>query len=127
MNSRQLWNWHQRLKFLRAKASRNILKLRVSEITFQEVFKMYFPQWMPLSFHQNTHKTGNNAVDMSQAFHDIARFKHFTDLNLFKSYLPTLPVFLGVSKFFIKSPGLPLRAPNLPGNTYRGLFQIFFH
>ena len=29
-------------------------------------------------------------------------------------YLPTLPVFLGVSKFFIKSPGLPVRAPNLP-------------
>ena len=40
--------------------------------------------------------------------------------------LPTLPVFPGVSKFFIKSPGLPVRAPNLPGNTYRGLFQNFF-
>ena len=31
-----------------------------------------------------------------------------------ESYLPTLPVFPGVSKFFIKSPGLPVRAPNLP-------------
>ena len=41
-------------------------------------------------------------------------------------YLPTLPVFPGVSKFFIRSPGLPVRAPNLPGNTYRGLFQNFF-
>ena len=28
--------------------------------------------------------TGNNAVEMSQAFHNIARFKCFTDLNLFK-------------------------------------------
>ena len=28
--------------------------------------------------------TGNNAVEMSQAFHNIARFKRFTDLNLFK-------------------------------------------
>ena len=28
-------------------------------------------------------------------------------------YLPTLPVFPGVSKFFIKSPGLLVRAPNL--------------
>ena len=36
-------------------------------------------------FCQNTRKTaGNNAVEMSQAFHDVARFEHFTDLNLFK-------------------------------------------
>ena len=42
------------------------------------------------------------------------------------SYLPTLPVFPGVSKFFIISPGLPVRAPNLPERTYHGLFQIFF-
>ena len=30
------------------------------------------------------------------------------------SYLLTLPVFPGVSKFFIKSPDLPVRTPNLP-------------
>ena len=36
-------------------------------------------------FRQNTCKTGNNAVEMSQAFHDIARFKRFTDLNLFNA------------------------------------------
>ena len=35
-------------------------------------------------FRQNTHKTGNNAVEMSQAFHNIAWFERFTDLNLFK-------------------------------------------
>ena len=35
-------------------------------------------------FRQNTLKTGNNAVEMSQAFHDIARFERFIDLNLFK-------------------------------------------
>ena len=29
-------------------------------------------------------------------------------------YLHTLPVFPGVSNFFIKSPGLLVRAPNLP-------------
>ena len=28
-------------------------------------------------------KTGNNAVEMSQVFHDITRFERFTDLNLF--------------------------------------------
>ena len=32
-------------------------------------------------FHQNTCKTGNNAVEMSQAFHDLALFESFTDLN----------------------------------------------
>ena len=35
-------------------------------------------------FCQNTHKTGNNAVEMYQAFHNIAWFERFTDLNLFK-------------------------------------------
>ena len=39
-------------------------------------------------------------------------------------YLPTHLVFPGVSKFFIKSPGLPVRAPNLPGNTFCGFFYI---
>ena len=33
-------------------------------------------------FRQNTRKTGNNAVEMSQAFQDIAQFERFTDLNL---------------------------------------------
>ena len=32
----------------------------------------------------NTCRTGNNAVEMSQVFHGIARFECFTDLNLFK-------------------------------------------
>ena len=35
-------------------------------------------------FHQNTCETGHNAVQMSQVFHDIARFECFTELNLFK-------------------------------------------
>ena len=42
------------------------------------------------------------------------------------AYLPTLPVCPGVSKFFIKSPGLPVRAPDLPGKTYRAFFQFVF-
>ena len=28
--------------------------------------------------------TGNKAIKISQAFHDIARFEHFTDVNLYK-------------------------------------------
>ena len=46
-------------------------------------------------------------------------------IALRNTYLPTLPVFTGVSKFFIKSPGLPVRAPNLPGNTYRTYRSCF--
>ena len=34
MNSRRLWNSHQRHKFLRAEASGHILKFRVSEMAF---------------------------------------------------------------------------------------------
>ena len=33
-------------------------------------------------FCQNTCKTGNNAVKMSQAFQNVVRFKGFTGLNL---------------------------------------------
>ena len=39
MNSSQLWDLHQRHKFLRAEASRDILKIRVSEMAFPGVFR----------------------------------------------------------------------------------------
>ena len=50
INSRQLWNSHQRHKFIRAKASRDIWKIRVSEMAFSVVFKRYFPPWMSCCF-----------------------------------------------------------------------------
>ena len=50
MNSRWLWNLHQRHKFLRAEPSRNILKFRVSEIAFPGVFKRYLPLRMLCCF-----------------------------------------------------------------------------
>ena len=52
MNSRRLLNSHQRHKLLRAKVStcRDILKVRVSEITFPGVFKRYFPLRTPCCF-----------------------------------------------------------------------------
>ena len=34
-------------------------------------------------FHQNTHKPGNNAVEMSQAFHP--QLECFTDVNLLQN------------------------------------------
>ena len=75
MNSRRLWNSHQKHKFLRAKASRDILEFRVSEMPFPGVFKRYFSTVDAMLLHQDTRKTGNNAV---------AQFERFTDLNLFK-------------------------------------------
>ena len=85
MSSRRLWNSHQRHKFLRAKASRDILKFRVSDIEFPEVFKRYFPLWMPCYFVGIHARLGTiYAVKMSQVFHDIVLFERFTDLNLFK-------------------------------------------
>ena len=48
MKSRWLWNSHQRHKFFRAEASRDILKFRVLEIAFPGVFyKRYFPARTP--------------------------------------------------------------------------------
>ena len=41
------------------------------------------------------------------------------------AYLPTLLVFPGFSKCLKKSPGFLVRAPNLLGNTYRGLSQNY--
>ena len=84
MIGRQLWNSHQRHKFLRAEAIRDSLEFRVSEMPFPGVLKRYFSTADALLLCQNTCKTGNNAVKMSQAFHDVAQFECFTDLNLFK-------------------------------------------
>ena len=50
MSSERLWNLHQRHKFLRAEASSDILKFRVSEIEFSRVFKRYFPLLTPCCF-----------------------------------------------------------------------------
>ena len=53
-------------------------------MTFAGVFQEVFSTTDSMLFHQNTRKTGNSAIEMSQAFHDIAQFEHFMDLNLFK-------------------------------------------
>ena len=44
-----------------------------------------------LLFCHNTHNTGNNAIEMSQAFHDITWFEHFTDLNVFRYAFNVIP------------------------------------
>ena len=80
MNGRRLWNLHQRHKFLRAEAFRdNFLGNGISR-GFQEVFS----NMDSMLFHQNTRKTENNAIKISQAFHDITHLECFTDLKLFK-------------------------------------------
>ena len=83
MNSRQLWNSHQTHKFLRAEAIRDISNLESQKCHFQGFSRVFFTADAMLLY-QNTCKTGNNAVEMSQAFQDIAQFECFTDLNVFK-------------------------------------------
>ena len=54
---------------------------------FPGVSKRYFNRGhhtVSSEYIENTHKTGNNAIETSQAFHDIAPFEHFIDVNLFK-------------------------------------------
>ena len=50
MNSTWLLNSHQRHKFLRAEASRDIVKFRSSEMAFPGIFKRYFPPRTPCRF-----------------------------------------------------------------------------
>ena len=50
MNSRRLWNSHQRRTFLRVEASRDIVKFRISEIASPGVFNRYFPPRTPCCF-----------------------------------------------------------------------------
>ena len=88
-NRRQHWNSHQRHNFLRAEASRDILKFRVSEMAFPGVFKRYFPLQKPCCFVRKHARLGT-AIEMSQAFHDIARFEHFTPcLNMYSMSFKT--------------------------------------
>ena len=84
MISRWLWNSYQRHMFLRAKAYRDIMKFRVSELAFLGVFKRYFLLWMLSCCFITIIATLGTTIEMSQAFHDIARFECFTDLNVFK-------------------------------------------
>ena len=65
---------------MRAVASSDILKFRVSEMAFSGVFKRYSPAPADaMLFRQNTRKTGNNTVDIPSAL-----FERFTDLNQVK-------------------------------------------
>ena len=54
-------------------------------MAFPGIFKRYYFSTADTMLScQNTIYTQNNAVEMSQAFHDIEQFDHFTDLNQFK-------------------------------------------
>ena len=81
MNSRRLWNSRRRNKFLRAETSRVILSLGNG---VSSDFQGLVSTADTMLFSQNICKTENNAVEMYQAFQDIARFELFRDLNLLK-------------------------------------------
>ena len=82
MNSRQPWNSHQRHKFWRA--GENL-----------ESWKSHFQGFSIGIFHCGCHAVKSEymqegehyAVEMSQAFHGITRFKCFTDpFNVFQNW-----------------------------------------
>ena len=82
MNSRWPWNSHQRHKFLRAEASKDVWKFRVFHSR-----KWHFQGFSRGIFHCGYHAVSSEYTqdwEMSKGFHDISRFKHFTDLNLLK-------------------------------------------
>ena len=79
INSTLLWNLHQRHKFLRAEASRDILKISISEMAFPGGFK-----WTTCFCIRIHARLGTIPLKCPQAFHNIAQFECFTDLNLFK-------------------------------------------
>ena len=45
-------------------------------------FQKVFPTAYAMLFHQNTRKPGNNAINKSLTFQDMAQFERFTGLNL---------------------------------------------
>ena len=81
MNSRRLWNSHQKHKLLRAEASWDILKLRAPKLPFpgflrgilrrHVVSSEYMQDWEQC--HRHVPGVPKNRT-----------FEHFTDLNLFK-------------------------------------------
>ena len=84
MNSKWLWNLHQRHKFLRAKASRDILTFRVSEMAFLGVFKRFFPPRTPCCFVRTNARLGTMSSKCPRRSKTSDGAKRSTDLNLFK-------------------------------------------
>ena len=108
--------------------------------------------WLPNVYHVCLHGTARWAIIIQTSYtwkkekkraiknSSIAnslfeiRIQMNTNKHLVLAYLPILPVFPGVSKFFIKSPDLPVRAPNLPDKMdfwaflcFSLKFSPFFH
>ena len=94
-----------------------------------KVVSVSLPWWAGLSWLKANKLSLNVAKTEFRVIRSRQKLQSLTGYTMnihIDAYLPTLPVFLGVCKLFIKSPGLPIRAPDLPGNTYRAFFQFFF-
>ena len=82
ISSWRLWNLHQRHEFLGAEVPSDVLKFIESQKwRFQEFLRGIFHCRCHIVLSEYTQHSGNNAVEMSQAFHDIPQFE---ELNLFK-------------------------------------------
>ena len=112
MNNRQLWNLHQRYKFLRAKASKDILTLRVSEMEFPRVFKRYFPLQKPccfVSIHTRLETTPLKCLRCSTTSHSSNISQILTCLNMhlesFKTEKQMLDIYIQWCLFSVSSYG----------------------
>ena len=77
MNTRQFWNSHQRHKFLRAEASRDILEFQSLRNGISRGFQEVFSTMDAMLFHENT-------LGTMPLIHNITWFELFTNLSLFK-------------------------------------------
>ena len=87
MNSKRLWNSHQRHKFLGAEASRDILKIRVSEMVFPGVFKRFFPQRMPCCFVRTNARLGTLPSKCPRRSKTSDGVKRSTDLTCLNNFM----------------------------------------
>ena len=75
-------------------------------MAYPGVSKRYFPPWTShVLFCQNTHKTGNNALEKSQAFHNITRFERIQCHSKLGNECFTIKLFYSKVPIFYSSYG----------------------
>ena len=84
MNKREISYRHKNHNLFKTKQPGTFYKLESRKYSISRGFQEAFSTADAMLFLQNTYKIGKNAVEMSQASHDIAGFEHFTVLSLFK-------------------------------------------
>ena len=82
MNSRRLWNLHQRYKFLRPRHLGAFWNLESRKRHFQGFSRGIFSTVDAMLLRQNTRETRNYAPEMSYVCYDMEQFERFTDIYI---------------------------------------------